>query len=142
MALGAVLSRLFDAENVFVHIVHGDITAEWLKGKKTIVDRVGDEIRNYAKNNHYTKSDFKRIIHIADMDGAFVPDQCIVEDPQAKEVIYSETTITARNKTIIQERNTQKVSISERCMCVRRYGMFRIRCFICPAIWIMSYTIS
>ena len=133
VAHGAVLSRLFDAENVFVHIVHGDITAEWLKEKKTIVDRVGDEIRNYARNNHYTKADFKRIIHIADMDGAFVPDQCIVEDPQAKEVIYSETTITARNKTIIQERNTQK-SQHIRALYARKtiwdvpYQMFYMSC--------------
>ena len=107
-ALGAVLTKLYDSDSVYVHIVHGDITAEWLKGRKTIVDRVGDEIRYYAKNNHFVKSDFKEIIHLADMDGAFIPESGVIEDPHAKEVTYSETEIRTDRKERILERNVQK----------------------------------
>ena len=108
VALGAVLSKLFDINSVFVHIMFGDITTEWLKGNKSIVDRVGDEIKSFAKSRHFNKSDFQEIIHIADTDGAFISNDKIIEDTNAEEVWYSEHEIRTRRKSSIEQRNEIK----------------------------------
>ena len=63
-ALGVLMERLFDADNVFVHITHGDITSEPGINPAFIINKVSDIVKAYAKSNHLTQSHFKEIIHI------------------------------------------------------------------------------
>ena len=41
VALGAVLSKVFDSSSVYVHIMFGDITTQSMAGNKTIVSSIG-----------------------------------------------------------------------------------------------------
>lgn len=107
-ALDAVMSKLFDTEKVYVHIMHGDVTTMNLSRNSNVISKIGDDIRSYAKSYHFTKKDFKEIIHIVDMDGAFIPDKNIIEDRKLESVIYSETQIKTKYKENIEKRNTQK----------------------------------
>ncbi len=107
-ALGAILSNLFDSSSIYVHIMFGDITTEKLTGNKTIVSSIGDVVRSYAKSRHFKKSDFQEIIHIVDTDGAFIPNDSIIEDEHAEEIFYSEEEIRTKWKKGIEQRNEIK----------------------------------
>lgn len=107
-ALGAILSKLFDSSSVYIHVMRCDITTERLTGNKTIVSSIGDVVSNYAKSRHFKKSDFQEIIHIADTDGTFIPNDSIIEDEQAEEVFYSEEVIRTKYKRRIEQRNETK----------------------------------
>lgn len=66
-ALGVILSRLYSSSEVYVHIMHGDITSEFIESpNENILTRVASEVEGYAKSNHFEKIHFKEIIHIVD----------------------------------------------------------------------------
>ncbi len=125
-ALGVVLSRLFDKESVHVHIMHGDVTTRIDVNSQNILSKVGNEIKAYASSNHYKASDFQQIIHIVDMDGAYLSDERIVQDDECAELSYQDDGIHTDdvNKVII--RNKQK-----------RENLYRLRS--CGKVWGVPY---
>lgn len=117
-ALGVLFNRMFDRNSVFVHIMHRDITTDRGVRQDNILSRLGNDVRTYAKSNHFTSKDFQEIIHITDMDGAYVPDECITEDPSAKHPIYSTERITTCSVKAIIARNGQKrQNLDKLCTC-------------------------
>lgn len=107
-ALGVLFHRIFDRNTVFVHVFHGDITTERGVTSGRILNRVGNEIRSYAKSNHFTSRDFQEIIHIVDMDGAYIPDGCVTENDSAVSLVYSDAGIETRTPSAVIARNRQK----------------------------------
>ena len=107
-ALGLVFEHFFKEKEVYVHIVHGDITTRAGINNANILKAVVEEIKGYASNTHLTSKDFQEIIHIVDMDGAFVDNTKVVEDITKEEVYYSETEIRTKDKLGIENRNMQK----------------------------------
>ena len=82
-ALGAILSRYFDENEVRVYVRRGDITTE--KGNKcsNIIKKVNECVKQHMALYSLRRTDYKEIIQVADLDGAFVPDSAIVEDKDA-----------------------------------------------------------
>lgn len=110
-ALAVILSRLYDKNTVYVHIVHGDITSQKGVAETNILAKIGDKVKKYAKDNHYTiKHHFEEIIHIVDTDGAYISDDCIIKD-NCEKLIYDSESIRTTNPDKIIERNIQKSSI-------------------------------
>lgn len=107
-ALGYVLSKICEKERLFVHVVHGDITTRNGVSSKTIVNKVGDEVKKFIDNNPYKQSDFKAIIHLVDTDGAFIPDEGIIEDDTQSDCLYLDTEIRTVAPDRIKKRNHQK----------------------------------
>lgn len=119
-ALGVILSKLYSADTVYVHIMHGDITSEFIESpNENILTRVASVVEQYAASNHFQKLHFKEIIHIVDTDGAFIPDANVTQDPSAEKPIYTTSEIRTRNKTGIEERNRRKKSNIEKLRQVR-----------------------
>lgn len=108
-ALGVILSRIYCSDTVYVHIMHKDITTEFNNiPNKNIFTMISAEIRRYADSNHFKKDDFKEIIHLVDMDGAFIPNDNVIEDTAAVKPQYSITEIRTCNKQGIENRNGRK----------------------------------
>lgn len=107
-ALAVLMSRIYDKNTVYFHVLHHDLTTEFGVESSNVVSKVGDLVRAYAKRNPFKQSDFFQIIHIVDMDGAFVPDEIIVEDEAHEKPYYSETEIRTKNKAGIEARNRRK----------------------------------
>lgn len=107
-ALGIMLNQIFDKDSVHVHIMHGDITTRKGVRSDNIVSKIGDEVRAYAKSQHYSSKNFKQIIHIVDMDGAYIPDEKIILDSECDEVVYEADGIHTQDYQRIVERNKQK----------------------------------
>ena len=109
-ALGALFSRIYDKNTVHVEITHGDITSTKNVTAGNIVKKTAEFIRRFAANNHLTKKDFQQIIHLLDTDGAYIPDDHVLEEPTAVKPIYSETEIRTTNRAGILKRNAAKSS--------------------------------
>ncbi len=109
-ALGVILNKIYDSNSVYIHIIHGDITTKNGVSSDNILSKIRAEITGYAKSNHYNKSDFKGIIHIIDMDGAYIPDANIIENTSMTGTVYSLTSIITSNKSNIIKRNRQKTA--------------------------------
>ena len=107
-ALGVMLNQIFDKDKVYVHIMHGDITTRKGVHSDNIVAKIGDEVRKYAKANHYLSKHFKQIIHIVDLDGAYIPNQNVISDLERGEISYESDGIHTPNQCRIIERNKQK----------------------------------
>ena len=111
VALDAIISRIFDTESVYVHIVHGDITSDTGTTSSNVISKVSGEVVAYAKANHLNKnkkSFFKEIIHITDTDGAYIPKEKVVADETKDDPFYSPTEIRTKNKMGIEQRNLKK----------------------------------
>lgn len=110
-ALDVVISRIFDQDTVYVHIVHGDITSDKDTTTSNIISKLTDEIKEYAKSNHFEKNKkafFKEIIHIVDTDGSYISDDKIIKDETKERPFYSENEIRTCNKSGIERRNYRK----------------------------------
>lgn len=107
-ALGAVLDKSFDKSKVVIHVERQDITTKTGNTPSNIVKKVCKAIQMHAKNNHLTKIHYEKIIHLTDMDGAYMDDVLVVEDLELKDHKYSETQISTPNRQGIIARNKQK----------------------------------
>ena len=107
-ALGIVLNQIYDKDSVYVHIMHGDITTRKGVRSDNIVAKIGDEVRAYAKSQHYSSKDFKQIVNIVDTDGAYIPDEKIISAPDAEKISYESDGIHTSDQQGIIERNKQK----------------------------------
>ena len=112
-ALGVILNRLFDKNKVHIEILHGDITADYSIEPKDIVSAIGNIVKDYANSMHFSQVHFQQVIHIVDMDGAYVPDSCIIENANALKPKYSLTAIqTARPDQLILRNNHKKEKLN------------------------------
>ena len=115
-ALGVALNQIYDRNSVHIHIMHGDITTKKGVNPKNIISKIGDEVRGYARSQHYKASNFKQIIHIVDTDAAYIPDSSIIEDATLEETVYETDGIHTANVEAIKERNN-----------VKRENLYRLR---------------
>lgn len=81
-ALGVIWNRLYDKNVVHLEIVHGDITSDRAVVPENIAAKIGNLVRDYAKSNHYRASDFQEVIHLIDMDGAFIPKDAVIKNSE------------------------------------------------------------
>lgn len=108
--IGTLFNRIYDSSRVYVHVMHRDITTEMRVTPHNILSKLGNELKKYRNSNHFSNSDFQEVIHIVDMDGAYIPNTCIIENPEAKKPIYSTGSIETKNVNNIVNRNAQKRS--------------------------------
>lgn len=109
-ALGVLLNRLYDKNKVHIEIMHGDITTDLSIDPNNIVSALGDIIKGYASSMHFTQSHFQEVIHLIDMDGAYIPDSAIVNNPEADKPIYSLADIQTSKPEQLKLRNQHKRS--------------------------------
>ena len=107
-ALGAVLDRFYDGRFVYLHVMRRDITTEKGINPSNIVSTLGNIVKAYARDNHFQKLHFQEVIHLVDMDGAYIPDENVVEDAEQEAPLYTPTEIRTANREGILRRNEQK----------------------------------
>lgn len=128
MALGTMLDKVYNTDFVYLHIMHGDITTRKGVTPENIISKIGNEVRGYAKSQHYKAKDFKQIIHIVDTDGVYIPDDRVFGNAGGDRILYKSNGIYAVNPQQIIARNEQK-----------RDNLYRLRS--CGAIWNIPYKV-
>lgn len=106
-AVGSILSHVFDRSRVFVHTVGGDITTQTPEDGD-IAAKVSAIVKGEASIYHWHSSDIEKIIHLVDMDGAYVPEEAVVADPNRRHIRYYENQIRTPDRDSILERNARK----------------------------------
>ena len=132
-ALALQLSRLFDPQAVHVHIMHRDITSDLGITPANVISKVSHEIQQFAESLHIKSAHFQEIIHLVDMDGAYIPNRAVVFDESAHHPRYSPTEIRTANKDGIEQRNLRKSANLDRLCSVRLvwnvpYQMYYMSC--------------
>ncbi|MCD7819260.1 MAG: hypothetical protein LUH07_09455 [Lachnospiraceae bacterium] len=133
-ALGVLFGRLFDKNEVHVEIVYGDITSDMTTSAHNIVAKIGNMVKQFAGSTHYKASDFQQVIHLIDMDGAYVSDDVIVKDEVCEKVWYSTTEIrTARPDYIISRNKRKRENIERLCSLGKVWNSIPYRAFYMSA---------
>ena len=133
-ALGVILTRLYDKSAVHVEITHGDITSDSSVCAGNIASNIGNRVRGYAKANHYKISDFQQVIHLIDMDGAYIPEDAVVQDLGAEKPFYTTTEIRTAKPQQICDRNKRKSSnINKICSMNHVWGDISYRAYYMSA---------
>lgn len=138
-ALGVLLNRIYDSRVVYVQVMHCDITTELGVNAGNVVAKIGDIVKKYAGRT-FKPGDFSKIIHITDMDGAFISDDAVVEDAAAVKPIYSATEIRTQKKSGIENRNLRKRESLNRLSAVSRiwnipYQVYYMSCNLDHALY-------
>lgn len=109
-ALGVILNRLYDQNRVHIEIMHGDITSDLNINPSNIVSALGNIVKNYADTMHFSQSNFQEVIHLVDMDGAFISEDAIIYNANADKPLYSPTEIQTARPEMLAYRNKHKKS--------------------------------
>lgn len=108
-ALSTVLSRIFSSDTVKFQVVHGDVLTKDFVRSDQIVAAVDEQFKTFC-GGVYKPGNFCKIIHLADTDGAFVPESSVVEEVGKGEeyLFYGDTQIFTSNPASIVDRNQRK----------------------------------
>lgn len=107
-ALGIFLNRIFDPYSVYVHIYRGDVTTQGFASREKAAKKIAKIVQDFASGYHFSKNDFREVIQITDMDGAFIPNSAVVADAGLKGARYSLTEIRHPFPENIIDRNERK----------------------------------
>ncbi len=127
-ALETLLTRIFNSSTVFVKVMRCDITCENGVTPSNIKTKIAEVIKDYAKQFGLKSPNFCRVIHLIDTDGAYVPDDCVLENTSLEKTQYSVTEITASKRGNIIDRNQRK-----------RNNVNALH--TCPEIWSIPYSV-
>lgn len=109
-ALGTIMKEYFSSNEVQFVVVHGDITLKDYVSKDSILTKINEQIEGVKSRYRYNQDDFLKIIHIADMDGVYIP-ETDVKESDVESVQYYEDHIDTSNVSAIVERNKRKGDI-------------------------------
>ena len=108
-SLSTVLSRIFSSDTVKFQVVHGDVLTRDFVAPDRIIAAVNEQIKLF-RGNIYKPSDFCKVVHLADTDGAFIPEDAVVaEAVEGRQYpFYTDTQILTPEPTNIIDRNARK----------------------------------
>ena len=123
-ALGVLFHRLFDCHEVFIEVVHGDITADYSIAPADIAKAVMQLVKGASLPIPFSRKDIQQVIHIVDTDGAYIPDGFVVEDKSVKDKpFYTGTEIrTAYPERIIQRNHHKQQKLDRLCQLKSIWG--------------------
>lgn len=86
--LALCLDQVLSSNTVLFKITDGDITTKYGNSSSNIVARIGNIVKDFS-GKVFKKEDFHEIVHLVDMDGAYIPDERVVEG-NIEKTYYSE----------------------------------------------------
>jgi len=116
ISFALILNKLSTQKNLMgeiinFNIVNGDVTSNNSKKfQQNIKAEIGKIIKSYLIKNHINKNDIKLIVHLTDMDGAYINAENVISDSNNCNIHYDEKNIYTANPQKIIERNSFKSS--------------------------------
>lgn len=108
-ALGSVLKEYFNSAEVQFVVVHGDITTRDYITVDNIITKINSLIESVKQKYGYRPSDFLKIIHIVDTDGAFSKD--VIVEADTEEVRYFPDHIETKHPEYLRTKHELKAKI-------------------------------
>ena len=108
ISLEAIFEELFSNNKIYIEVIRGDITSDSKINSRNIKKKIGELINNSIKKSYFRKNDLQEIIHIIDMDGAYINNKRIIQKEDLVKSEYSEKYILTNDISNIIERNNRK----------------------------------
>lgn len=112
-ALHVMFERAFNRNGAdsYVYVVHGDITSRRGITPANVRKEIASMVKSYAARNGLRQSDFEKVIHLMDTDGAFVDSSRVIEAAGLDRAQYYDSEIRCRKPEDIVTRNAQKAAV-------------------------------
>ncbi|WP_312426551.1 hypothetical protein [Lacrimispora sp.] len=108
--LSPVLKKAFQREDVRFHVVHGDMTSNWSVSGNNAVKTVYEHIEVERKRYGFDKKDILKVIHLVDIDGAFIPADKVIQSTTGTIRYFDDRIETADPEGVI-DRNSRKSQV-------------------------------
>lgn len=106
-----VLKKNISEKKICFKTVKGDITSEENTTPQNIESKINFYVKDFlSRNRAFRRTDITEIIHITDLDGAFVSDKRIVYDKETA-LRYEEKLIKSSKTFALIERNRRKSEV-------------------------------
>ncbi len=113
ISLGGIIDKLITTSLVKFYITNGDITSEQYSSVTNVREKVNKHVKQFLSINSLKRSDLLQIVHLIDMDGAYVREDQIRED-DVEDFLYSEEAIIANSINRVIRRNLRKQQVINR----------------------------
>lgn len=108
-SLALCMNQFLDKNTVLFEITDGDITTQYGNSSEDIAPKIGNIVKRFS-GKIFKQKDYLEVVHLVDMDGAYIPDENIFEGTKEKNQYMEESIETAKVKMTI-DRNHQKQEI-------------------------------
>ncbi len=108
--LSPVLKKAFQREDVRFHVVHGDMTSNWSVTGNNAVKTVNEHIEVERKRYGFNKKDILKVIHLVDIDGAFIPADKVIKSTTGT-IRYFDDRIESADPEGVIDRNSRKSQV-------------------------------
>ena len=108
LALGGVIHQYLKPRCEYFQVIGTDITSAKDTKPSNILDKVNTEIKNKLDEIKLYETDLSAVVHLVDMDGAYVGEESIVEIYGLPRWVYTETAIQSSSSKDVLERNIRK----------------------------------
>ena len=88
-ALGTVLDAILSNEKIHFAITEGDITTKDDVNASNVIRRINEIVKFTQERYHFKASDLLEVVHLIDTDGAFIPDDAVIDNPDATHIRYT-----------------------------------------------------
>jgi hypothetical protein len=126
--LEKIFKKIYRNKNIHYEVTDGDITTNDKININNVENEIFNLINAYLKDQKLKVSDVWQIVHIFDMDGAYIPDDNIIEGSSSK-FVYSTTNISCNNIEKVKERNSKKRTIMDYLLKVSTIRNIPYKCY-------------
>lgn len=123
MALEGSLRNLYRSKEVRFKVVRSDITSDRNSSSNNIKAKVAELIKSEMSRFSLDREDILKVIHIVDMDGAYINEDAIKESSEIQEFKYTETHILAPSIEKVVERNERKAKNLNVLSCLNKINV-------------------
>ena len=111
ISLALTLSRIIEKQRIVkFKLIRGDISSRDNTNPVNIQNKITDEIKGFINSDIYKKSDILQIVHLVDMDGAYIPDEQIMWHDK-EHYLYTAENIFAKDTEYAKRRNKMKSQV-------------------------------
>lgn len=112
IALQNIFKKIYRHKRIHFEFTYGDLTSDENVNVKDIEDEIYKFVEIYRKDKKLKVNDIWQIVHIFDMDGAYIDNKYVINGESSK-FIYSTENISCNDIEKVKKRNTHKRELME-----------------------------
>lgn len=111
-SLALCMDQVLDNNIVRFEVAEGDITSQYGTNTNNIAAKIGNIVKEFS-GKIFKPADFLEVVHLVDMDGAYIPDENIIEGTNSKSIYRDDQIVTSKVQNMVH-RNHQKQEILDK----------------------------
>ncbi|TYZ24136.1 hypothetical protein [Selenomonas ruminis] len=124
LSLGEIIKKYLAPKKEFFQVIGTDITSAYDIKPDNIIDEINSQIHDKLDEIKLFESDVLAVIHLVDMDGAYVTKDFIKEMKPCSKWIYQDFAIIGDSIEKVVSRNKHKIENLNRLLVTKLVGKF------------------